>query len=573
MMPEGMRERSLKSRVRPLCSRLLLVVVVFVCLVVGREVQAQEGGGGSEPEPASPESAAGVAGSTVPLDDVGDLVDVEGSGEYAGVAPGSVAVSNLPPITAFKGLSDSAPTKNMLKGLITAQVPVMFQTMMMVENGAATGYIGSLNTVSNLLANTLDTAQLDIRLKQIADPNGGWLEAYNKALIKRQQKNDSQNWVASLWTLGGDTKSTVEQPLQEKDQVKVINESPKPVEQQDAVDTPVAPADAGPQGQGQLLLKEIILKNNDDVTIPSPGGNSQVIPGRIRKLRQFFEYYVGDLRFTEKTSPSHTFRIKDDQFVAAKVASTIPPESRESRGFKLRWWQNKKVVWTAWYTIFDKYCKFKVENPNQGREIFQKKGPAAELSQSDLLKASADDLKITANLIDQIFKLWVQSTNIEDPTKITCDFEGSADETMPQTVTPARVDNCKTQPKDCDRNKIMFKFVERIALSKTLSEYRDAFNDAMGMANGQSPFMLSLVTEVMCKSLRMNDKISSSVGREICDIDHFFDTMAYENREGWVRETNQLSKLAQGYGGSSVFRGTSNSMSNFSPDMGGSQAP
>jgi hypothetical protein len=78
----------------------------------------------------------------------------------------------LPPLKGFRQLADAAPIKEMYKELINKEVPVLFQTMMMVENGAATGFIGSMGAVSNLMNNTIQTQQFQLQLMDLTDTTG-----------------------------------------------------------------------------------------------------------------------------------------------------------------------------------------------------------------------------------------------------------------------------------------------------------------------------------------------------------------------------------------------------------------
>jgi hypothetical protein len=61
----------------------------------------------------------------------------------------------LPPLKGLSQILNSTVTTDLLKELTAAQTTVLMQTYMMVENGAATGFMGGMNIGSNLMSNML----------------------------------------------------------------------------------------------------------------------------------------------------------------------------------------------------------------------------------------------------------------------------------------------------------------------------------------------------------------------------------------------------------------------------------
>jgi hypothetical protein len=110
-------------------------------------------------------------------------------------------LTHLPPMVAVRGLSDSPQIKKVLRSMITSQVPVMYQTMTMVENGAAAGFVGSMKTVSKLLNNVTNSAQLEIKLKQITDRSGAEALGYANAIHDGMKAQDLQKG-SKLWPVG-----------------------------------------------------------------------------------------------------------------------------------------------------------------------------------------------------------------------------------------------------------------------------------------------------------------------------------------------------------------------------------
>jgi hypothetical protein len=115
--------------------------------------------------------------------------------------PSEIKLTRMPANLGLRGLADSAQYKNMLRGMVTSQVPVMFQTMMMVENGAATGYIGALQSVSNFLGNSVQAADLELKMRHIADNSGAAERAYVNA-VHEGLKEQSADKGRALWPVG-----------------------------------------------------------------------------------------------------------------------------------------------------------------------------------------------------------------------------------------------------------------------------------------------------------------------------------------------------------------------------------
>jgi hypothetical protein len=476
----------------------------------------------------------------------------------------------------IRGLAESAQMKKWLKGLITAEVPVMFQTMMMVENGAATGFMGSMQTISGMMDNQIQAAQLEMRMKDVLDPTGADTIAFVKA-VPRGMKETGKDlaWPAGLIVASGDGFDTV--PI--KPQAKVeITGTPRPANIDDATrnnDDPAAGAAGGASGTSpEKLFTEILFST------PASGAAGTA----DQELKQFIVNYIGDIQFTETIdSAARAWTTKKNDFlppsktpgndvtgIYSEASGQIPEEIQAKRAFQLRFLEHRSKVWKAWYDIFGKYCKFKADNDNLGQKIFDKVGPFSKVLPGDRVKASANDMKLTNNIIDRFFKIYVQTTNKQETTKITCDFEGKTVEaTMPADSKPAdaKIDDCERQPKKCNRNKHMLIFVEKIALSKTIDEFRERYAQLMQKAMPKGNFFLIDAERLFCHSLQQYTIAYDGSGT--CEPLDYLERKAYENQESWLEEIEKLGQRAQGIGGSNSLKGSAAWLANVGPSAGG----
>ena len=116
--------------------------------------------------------------------------------------------SSIAPIRSNQGfmqVADMDETAKMLKGMIKMKVPVMYQTMMMVENGAATGFIGAIGNMLNLTDQTIQGANLQLAMYEAFDPGGQRAHEYAKAVFDGLQTQSHNNsWPLALWAASSD---------------------------------------------------------------------------------------------------------------------------------------------------------------------------------------------------------------------------------------------------------------------------------------------------------------------------------------------------------------------------------
>jgi hypothetical protein len=489
-----------------------------------------------------------------------------------------IASVRFPAMKGVRGLAESADMKKWLKGMISAEVPVMFQTMMMVENGAATGFMGSMQTISGVMDNQIQAAQLELRMREALDPSGRKVLEYVKAVPRGMKETEKElAWPVGLMVASGDRFDT--DPIKPQAKVEVTAAAdPKPANLTDAFrnnQDPTAPLPgaagglAGGVGSGPISLVDLLF--------PDAAGASPEERQRDQQIKDNIKKYIGDL--TYKKTDETTERVYEQEkhnFVPA-VATPDPGDTiifhydaakrafEIRRSFHLRVWENQTKVWDAWYKILGQYCKFKASNENINKPIFQKVGPFSNLSPEDRDAASSRDLKLTNNIVDRLFKLHLQTTNYEESTKITCDFEGKQyKETMPGDSKPASetFDNCKDHPRQCNRNKVILALVEKVAVSRTIEEFKQWYSAMMMKAAGQAGSFMMLKSErLVCYSL--GGQTAGEYGG--CDPLDYLERLGYDNQEAWLEEVEKLGKLAQGIGGSNSLRGSGSALT----DTGG----
>jgi len=492
--------------------------------------------------------------------------------------------THLPPILAVRGLSDSPQIKKVLHSMVTSQVPVMYQTMMMVENGAATGFVGSMKTVSKLLNNATNSAQLEIKLKQITDPKGGEAYAYARSIHKgmtEQRLDQGQKlWPVGIFYASGDKvddkaleagETIKEKPEEHEDGGSIVADAFKPLNGATSGSGPsgAGAASSGPGTSSEETLSKILWGENDESMNQSFGTN-----------KQFQEYIIGDLKIGKGSAKQgEPNSISNVSFVDPKhkVEDKNPREGSTTtqylKGFY--YWKHKlkQNLWTNTYKLMGEYCNFKANNENSGKDIFQKLTPASRITPEMIRNTSSPSFKWTVSLLDIFFKTWVETRSIDRnvPTKIDCDFEGNEapNISMPEEFkTPDnKFDNCRESPKECARNRWILRLVDLIAEDRVISEFKNWHEAAINRALGHHPWVAVRVEELMCTSLHAgrNPTINPATLNTpvvLCDSTMWLDRIAESNRQKWVEIMTDLTKMAQNAGGSASFTVQQNSIHN-----------
>jgi hypothetical protein len=494
----------------------------------------------------------------------------------------------VPPMVGFQQMAGSKPVKDMLKKLITAEVPVMFQTMMMVENGAATGYIGSMNTVGGLLSNTIQASQLQMDMYDALDTSGEKkremiASAYKSMTEDPQNKNI---WPAALiYSLGdklGATSTPAPQWTAFSENPTGYGSGPKDLDPRNAssggnsgksLAAKATNAGASQSGSPVLLSQRLFDSNGAYVTAQQQVQNKDTKDALLK--------WVGDIEISANVAEGGVSRgdllFSSETKVTPKDATTqAGADEPQGNIYKLLMHRTNLELWKHMNTVMKVYCEHKKSEDNYEKDLFKKERPsqALERNAKDAWgKIHSFDIRISINLVDQLFKLFVGRTPIKE---VKCEsFQGNV-ESMPSlnqsefdsepTGGDGTFDSCEgANGKTCLRNIIMFKVVQFISISQVNHYYRSIWLSSNMRTQEESD--RKLLDYLFCSQL----KFAGEQSEWPCDPSHELSLRVEQNSMSWVEFTNQLGKLAQGQGGSSIFRsgGASTNLNPLAVEQGG----
>lgn len=470
----------------------------------------------------------------------------------------------LPPLEGFKALVDSDPIKDMLKKMVLGKVPVLIQTMHMVENGAATGYVAALNSVSNLMSNTIETQDFQLQLMHLTDDTGKMREAYVQRMKEAFTKDKAETWPAALYAAVGD--STEFEPGGGKGMRALP--APKAYTLKQLASDNASP---GSSSQGDLdkkrLLSDLLFLQKEDQAAQAPtgggssaggGGQVQYSNEELQQLKEEFVRLVGDVEI-ELKGEGQNAQTPDKSWLRTLNMNFIAPEQKdERRGVARENFSELQVSWAGINTILFNYCKFVKDNPNKDRKISQGQFKYTAATAKEVMgqgndnaaKAweyvSSPDIPITMSLIEALFHL-VRHT--EEAQQLDCEQLNLGKDDMPTTLQNGgggggapggggggdnvNLNECGKK-KGCLRNRLILHMAHVIARSRTLHTYRTLHLLSKRFAT--DPALNSLVDDLFMRSMAgMN--IDQELGA---------------NREAWEDFTLFLAKIVQGdsYAGS-----------------------
>lgn len=463
---------------------------------------------------------------------------------------------HLPAMKGFRELADAQPVQDMFKGLITKKVPVLFQTMMMVENGAATGFIGSMQAVSNVLSNQVETTQLSFQLDDMLDPSGQRKFEHGGAIVNALNRGgDVKTWPHALWDASGDSPTA-----------NIDTDAIKTVEKNEPADHGDNP---GEQSNGTTAKTE--LDFNKDLLFPQrPEGSDedasfkqyQYEQSGIPELEKEFFTYVGNIKQTQELVSSGT-----DKLAVKNSEKLFKGQEKDGRwGLERRAYEESKAVWKNMSKLVNKVCKFKKDNANNGQQPGKKKLPSigSNFFPEELKGSSAPDIQMTAILLEQIFMISKPNVPYKD---IDCEQDYSTDSNFPNgefaEVDPSDPDSCKGGGggagggvKGCLRLRVLNHVSTLIGRSRALYYFG-------AMHNVTARFVQDPV------AARMHDELFENViGPE--PIARHID----KNRDVYERFILYLARYMQGQQSTgTVFKpNTSNAMPNNGPGFGESKS-
>lgn len=447
----------------------------------------------------------------------------------------------LPPLKGFQQLNDSDVLKNMFKEMVTAKVPVLFQTYMMVENGAATGYMGGLNAVSNIMSNTMQTQDYQLKLLELTDDTGKMKEAYIQRVREAFETENAKTWPAALYAAAGDSGEFTPGSNQGMDQL------PQPR----AYDLKGLPKDGNTnieEPETKRLLSDLLFIQKEDPQANSGapggvGGSSSYSNEELDTLKSEFVRLIGDVQIELKGGQGQQ---ASQSWLRTLNMNFIPPEELEKRrGVARENWAEVGVTWEGINLILYRYCEFVKEDPNRARKIengeikvtastYEKiinnpddRNPAS----NPWVYVSSPDIPITMSLVEALFHL-VRHT--DDAQSLQCEDLRLERDHIPTERFNGNAGDQNSDLNDCGRNKgclrnrliLHMSFI--LARSRTLHTYRTMYLLSKRFAT--DPALSELVDELFMRSL---------AGMNI-------DEELSKNREAWSRFTSFLTKIVQG---------------------------
>lgn len=447
---------------------------------------------------------------------------------------------------ALGQMADSADLQKYYHALLRRRIPVGQMTMMMVENGAATGFMGALSGLSSIYDNTIQSHSLQLAQLQAFDHTGLAVKQYERSLAEQMQVEGHKDaYVHAMWASNAD--------VLDIDSANRAQERPKTPEyvyplaltetRGAIIDPKINPAKMEPEAvePPKKLLSAIIF---DDV-ISKSSKNAELMgkqhdndTAKIQSFKSEFVELFGDVEFeVENRNGAH---IRNSRYIEPARVEGRKAIDALDRSYL-------KCVWTNMQTILREYCAYKAQDSNYEKDIYDKTRPASVLEdhKTERDNASAPDIALTVPFVDQIFKLMVSGQALE---KVDCEkvFDPSIDK-MPSidddsssstsvSATPAATlagsvdtfDDCQERPKQCLRNKVLYTAARLIARSRTLHHYLFAYQQILQF--GREPLYQKHLGELV-------DHALEGVNLE---------TEIEDNRERWIGFSNFLSKLAQG---------------------------
>lgn len=452
------------------------------------------------------------------------------------------AIPMIKPMQGFTQLLNSEDLQKFYKASISMKVPVLFETMMMVENGAATGTLGALSNVNGVMASTMQASALQLQYNKEFDPTGLRNGAYARAIFDQINQGDQKDaWPLALWAAGADV----------VDPNNITNKDVK--YQYNAAGNGAAGTSADvkidPQGKPdpssltEKMLSAILFDDAQKTT-----GDKAYSNTKIGDLKKEFVALLGDYKFKVENKGGAQLQAID------YVTPTPRPDNRKIlQGLE---YDYTKDAWKGIQNLLKAYCTFKKTNPNDGKPLWTKDSPykgVIEKNLTDAEAASSVDIPLTINFLDQLFKMWMQNKSLDE---LDCDqqFDPSPDN-MPAAEkainTGSSFDNCEGKTGQyCLRNRVVHNFVKLVARSRVLHRY---------------VIIRDFTLRFTANDEKYDDLIWGLFERQLGGAD--LDEEVGVNKLLWVDYSNFISRLAQGQVSSAMFRpGAGSNVPNSSPD-------
>ena len=396
---------------------------------------------------------------------------------------------SLPPLRGLRQILDSDVTNTLLKDLTQAKANVLMQTYMMVENGAATGFMGGMNIGSNLMSNMLQAQDAQMKMLDVVDDTGQAKEAYVRRVAHLLRDGDNKNiWPAAIYMASGENGKKPKEP-----EMKDLKDGTSPYTFEHL------PTSATSTDKNIRILSELVFNpgNASGTSATStPYKNDQ-----IDALKEEFVKLVGDMKLEIK-KPEDLSRKIEYTYIAPKEGAN---DTQKRRGVANANWEEVVVVWENINTILADVCEWKKAKKNAGKEIFQKETLATS---KDIGKdqgfgdpwelASSPDFPLTLNVVEQ---LWKYIERNEDTSKLNCgsDIKLTADNIPTEGEASGTNLNDCSGTNGCVRKRLILHLSYLMARSRTLHTYNNLFFISKKFST--DPILNGLVDDVFERAL------------------------------------------------------------------------
>jgi hypothetical protein len=389
-------------------------------------------------------------------------------------------------LPAMKGLSqilNSAVTKDFLKEATASETTVLMQTYMMTENGAATGFMGGMNIGSNLMSNLLQSQDFQMKLMDASDSTGKLKEAYVNRVAALMQEGDHKDvWPAALYVASGEDGKMSTAPV-----MKELKKGDRDKDLPGAFSLKGIASNA--DNPTKKKLSEILFMGASGAAPQGVAAKDKYAydKGQLDELREDFVNMVGDVEI-DLTSKSQFARDINLKFIApARMdrcsAASCTPGGDPRRGVARINWEEVQVAWQNINQILFDYCTWKQNNPNSGKKLpfdLETSTTTQAIGQTNQEGvgtpwelASAPDITMTVNVIDQVLKLYEDHRAKGD---LQCDKLKLDETAIPSDANinsngDKNLNDCDAN-QGCLKNRVVLHLSYMIARSRTLHTYR-----------------------------------------------------------------------------------------------------
>lgn len=383
---------------------------------------------------------------------------------------------SLPPLRGLSQILDSEVTKNYVKKAVTSKTAVLMQTMMMVENGAATGFGQAMNMGSNFYSNLLNTTDLQMKMMDVADETGQMKLAFVNGVAQKLQTGEQQNiWPGALYDQlaeKGEWDTSNNKPIQNLSKAKPYDLS--------GLFTQASLEGSTGRGNSRLLTDLLFVKGE------SSDANKSHKNDQIDELKEEFKKLVGDVEITLENN--------EGSEISRKVKLTFKaPEKGSSgsvrRGVAALNWEEVKTVWENINVLLYETCKWKQkpENINKPfeadgicttKEIGQSSSSGGGGSASPWELSSSPDITMNCNVLEQLYKHVEDNATRKGENKnmnVNCEDLNlkAADIPDGSDSNTTNFNDCGKhgEKKGCLKNKVVLHLSYLTARSRTLHTY------------------------------------------------------------------------------------------------------